>query len=185
MLDRIRRNGSLQLFIGLLIGIVFGFLLQKGGVTHYDIILGQLLLTDHTVIKIILSAVVVGMLGVYAMKHLGLVQLHVKPGSFGSTVIGGLIFGAAFAILGYCPGTVAGAVGQGALDALFGGVIGMLIGAGLFAAAYERLQKTILSKGDFGQPTLPDLLGVNDWVAVIPAALIITAFLWWLESQGM
>jgi len=48
--------------IGLFIGILFGFLLQKGGVTKYDVIIGQLLLTDFTVVKIMLSAVITGML---------------------------------------------------------------------------------------------------------------------------
>jgi len=44
-------------------------------------------------------------------------------------VIGGLLFGIGFGILGYCPGTLVGAIGQGSLDALFGGMIGLLIGA--------------------------------------------------------
>jgi len=98
-------------------------LLQKGGVTRYDVIIGQLLLTDFTVLKVMLSAVVTGMVGVYALKGAGLANLHPKPGSLGSTAVGGLIFGLGFGILGYCPGTVVGAVAQGSLDALFGGVV--------------------------------------------------------------
>jgi len=58
------------------------------------------------------------------------VQSYATEGSIGSNVIGGLIFGVGFALLGYCPGTVAGAVGTCAFDALFGGMIGLLIGAG-------------------------------------------------------
>ena len=61
---------------GLAFGIVFGFLLQKGGATKYDIIIGQLLLTDFTVLKIMLSAVLTGMIGIYFMKSMGWVQLH-------------------------------------------------------------------------------------------------------------
>ncbi|MBN1668164.1 MAG: hypothetical protein JW862_13820, partial [Anaerolineales bacterium] len=56
---------------GLVFGVVFGFLLQKGGATKYDVIIGQLLLTDFTVLKIMLSAVLTGMIGIYAMKSLG------------------------------------------------------------------------------------------------------------------
>jgi len=174
-----------QLVIGLIIGILFGFLLQRGGVTHYDVIIGQLLLTDFTVVKVMLSAVITGMLGVHLLKSLGLAKLHPKPGSLGSTVLGGLIFGAGFAILGYCPGTVAGAVGQGSLDALFGGVVGALIGAGIFAAIYPKLQKGILNKGDFGPQTLPELFGVNPWIIVIPSAIILTSLLVWLEKAGL
>lgn len=170
---------------GLAFGVVFGFLLQKGGATKYDVILGQLLLTDFTVLKIMLSAVVTGMLGIYLMKSFGWVQLYPKSGSFGMNVIGGLIFGIGFAVLGYCPGTIAGAIGNGFLDALVGGVIGIWIGTGLFATLYPKLLKGILAKGDYGDVTLPRLLKVNDWVVVIPAAVLIILVLYWIESAGL
>ena len=185
MLTGLHEKKNLQLTLGLLIGIIFGFLLQKGGVTDYNVIIGQLLLTDFTVVKIMLAASITGMLGVHLLRSLGLAQLHPKPGSFGASVIGGLLFGIGFGILGYCPGTVAGAVGEGALDALFGGVIGMLIGAGVFAALYPKLQQTILSKGDFGELTLPTLFKVNAWILVIPVATALTALLWLMERFGL
>ena len=81
------------LWLGLLFGIIFGFLLQKGGVTKYDVILGQLLLRDFTVLKIMMSAVVVGMPGVFIMRKLGLIEFDIKFGSLGKNVIGGLLFG--------------------------------------------------------------------------------------------
>src|SRR3990172_10730826 len=114
MFKTLHTNKMLQLGIGFFIGILFGFLLQKGGVTKYDVIIGQLLLSDFTVVKIMLTAMITGMIGVHLFRTLGIAQLHPKPGSLGSTVIGGLIFGVGFAVLGYCPGTLAGAVGQGA-----------------------------------------------------------------------
>jgi hypothetical protein len=178
------KKGS-QLIIGLVLGMVFGFLLQKGGVTRYDVIIGQLLLTDFTVLKVMLSASVTGMIGVYALKGVGMAQLHPKPGSIGSSVIGGLIFGLGFGILGYCPGTVVGAVAQGSLDALFGGVVGIITGAGLFAAVYPKLEKGILKKGDFGNITVPQLLHVNPWLVIIPLCAVITGLLVWLESTGL
>jgi len=170
---------------GLIFGIIFGFLLQKGGVTKYDVIVGQLLLTDFTVLKVMLSAVVTGMLGIHIMKTLGWVTLHPKPGSAGMSIIGGLIFGVGFAVLGYCPGTIAGAVGNGYLDALIGGVVGILLGAGLFAALYAGLKNNILKKGDFGTITLPELFKVNDWIVVIPAAGLIIFILIWLEKSNL
>ena len=185
MLSKHHTNPRTQRVIGLIIGVAFGFLLQKGGLTSYDVIVGQLLLTDFTVAKVMLSAIVTGMLGVHLLRDLGLVRLHPKPGSVGSSVVGGLIFGVGFAILGYCPGTVASAVGQGSLDGLFGGVVGMLIGTALFAAGYPRLQKSILSKGDFGAVTLPDLLNANAWIVVIPAAILLTGLLVWMERVGL
>lgn len=185
MLTELHGQKNQQLVLGLLIGVVFGFLLQKGGVTDYNVIIGQLLLTDFTVLKIMLAASITGMLGVHLLRSLGYAQLHPKPGSLGATVIGGLIFGVGFAVLGYCPGTVAGAVGQGALDALFGGVVGILIGSGIFAALYPRLQRSILRVGDFGELTIPQALKVkNAWVVVIPVAVALTALLWLLETAG-
>ncbi|MDY0297814.1 MAG: YeeE/YedE thiosulfate transporter family protein [Acidobacteriota bacterium] len=170
---------------GLAFGIVFGFLLHKGGATKYDVIIGQLLLTDFTVLKIMLSAVLTGMIGIYAMKSLGWVKLYPKSGSIGKNVTGGLIFGVGFALLGYCPGTIAGAIGNGYLDALVGGLAGILIGAGLFAARYQRLEQKILRRGDFGDLTLPQLFKVNDWVVVIPAAVLIFLLLYWMETAGL
>jgi len=170
---------------GFVFGIIFGFLLQKGGVTKYDVILGQLLLEDFTVIKIMLSAVVTGMIGIHLMKSLGWIQLKPKTGSWGKNAIGGLIFGVGFAVLGYCPGTIAGAVGNGYLDALTGGLIGIIVGSGLFASLYPRLKDGILSKGDFGNLTLPRLLKVNDWIIIIPLSGLIVLLLFLIEQAGL
>ena len=170
---------------GFLFGIIFGFLLQKGGVTKYDVILGQLLLEDFTVIKIMLSAVVTGMIGIHLMQGLGWIQLNPKSGSWGKNAIGGLIFGLGFAVLGYCPGTIAGAVGNGYLDALVGGLVGIIVGSGLFASLYPRLKNGILKKGDFGNLTLPRLLEVNDWVVVLPLFALLIFLLYLMEQAGL
>lgn len=185
MLTTVHSNRRVQLCLGFLGGISFGFLLQKGGATTYDVILGQLLLKDFTVVKIMLSAMVTGMIGVHVLRSLGLAQLHPKPGAAGSTLLGALIFGVGFGTLGYCPGTVVGAVGQGALDALFGGVLGMLLGAGLFAALYPRLKTGILSRGNFGDITWPQVLKVNPWVVVAPVAVAVVGLLYWIERSGL
>ena len=178
-------NKRAQLAIGLVIGILFGFLLQKSGVTVYDVILNQLLLTDFTVVKVMLSAVIVGMLGVHLLRSLGMVRLHPKPGSVGKTVVGGLLFGVGFAVLGYCPGTISGAIGQGSLDALIGGTVGVVLGSWLFAISYPKLQKPVLSRDDFGELTLPEMFRVNAWVVVIPVVILLTALLVMLENFGL
>jgi hypothetical protein len=185
MLAKIRGHKPTQRILGLLTGVLFGFLLQRSGVTRYDAILGQLLLVDFTVLKVMLSAVVTGMLGVYLMRDLGWVRLHPKPGSLGTTVAGSLLFGVGFAILGYCPGTLSGAIGQGSLDALVGGATGMIIGAWIFAVVYPKLQRPILNQGSFGSVTFPELLNVNPWFVVVPFVLVIIMALVWLESVGL
>ena len=185
MLKNLHLNKNGQLVLGLLFGICFGFLLQKGGVTTYDVIIRQLLLEDFTVVKIMLSAVLTGMIGVHLLRSVGLAQLHPKPGAVGTTIIGGLIFGVGFGILGYCPGTAAGAIGQGCLDALLGGVVGILIGAGLFAAIYHKIHQPVLSKGHFGEITLPELLQVNHWIVVAIVAVMIVVLLGLIEKSGV
>jgi hypothetical protein len=184
MLKRIHAFKPLQLILGLIMGICFGYLLQKGGVTHYEVIMGQLLLRDWTVAKVMLSAVVTGMLGIYLLRIPDLVRLHKKSGSVGSTVIGGLIFGVGFALLGYCPGTVAGAVGQGALDALLGGVVGMLLGTGLYSLLYDHLDANVLHFGKFGDITLPELLNARTWPVIFSVSALIVVFLLALELFG-
>ena len=185
MLTALHRHAKAQIMLGLFTGIGFGFLLQKSNVTSYSVVIGQLLLTDFTVLKMMLSAVIVGTIGFHLLKRMGLVQLHVVSGSVGSSLTGGIIFGLGFALLGYCPGTVAGAVGQGALDALFGGFLGMLVGAGLFARIYPSLNAGILHKGEFSTKTLPELLQVNEWLIVLPAAVLSILFLLLLEYRGL
>lgn len=185
MLTTLHQQKKLQLLLGLVIGILFGILLQKGGVTYYDVILNQLLLTDFTVVKIMLSAVVTGMIGIYLMRQMGWVRLNPKPGSLGTSLIGGLIFGAGFATLGYCPGTIAGAIGNGFLDALVGGLVGILLGAALFAAVFPKLDQSILNWGNFGNITLPELLKVKPWLVIIPVVVLIILLLRWIEAAGL
>jgi uncharacterized protein len=149
-----------QLVLGLLFGIIFGFLLQKGGVAKYHILLGVLLLEDFTVIKVMLTAIIVGAVGVFALHALGLVKLHVKPTRYAANIVGGLIFGVGFALIGYCPGTGAAALGQGNLDAI-AGVTGLMIGSYLFAEASGRLDKTLMKVGDRGKLMLPEMVGLR------------------------
>ncbi len=173
------------LYWGMLFGVIFGFLLQKGGVTRYDVIIGQLLLEDFTVVKIMFSAIITGAVGLHLMKGLGWVQLKPKKGSWGKNAVGGLIFGVGFAVLGYCPGTIAGAMGNGFLDAAFGGLLGILAGSWLFAAIYPGIKEGILKKGDFGDITLPRLVKASDWAVIVPLSIILTAAMYLFEKTGL
>ena len=183
LLSSLHQNSRAQVILGLLFGICFGFLLQKGGVTDYNVIEGQLLLTNFTVLEVMLSAVMTGMIGFHLLKYLGYVRSHAADGTVGSNVIGGLIFGVGFALLGYCPGTVAGAVGTGALDALFGGMLGLLIGAGIFADLYPSL-KPVLRKWPFPAVTVPEFLRLNTLSTVILLEAGMVALLLLLSHFG-
>jgi hypothetical protein len=109
----------------------------------------------------------------------------VKTGSWGKNAIGGLIFGLGFALLGYCPGTIAGAVGNGYLDALTGGLAGIILGSGLLAAVYPVLKKGILNLGYFGDLTLPRLFRMNRWVVIILLAVVLVVLMYFIERAGL
>jgi uncharacterized protein len=158
-----------QLILGFLFGIVFGFLLQKGGVAKYHILLGALLLEDFTVIKVMLSAIIVGMLGIFTLHGLGLVELHIKPTRYAANVLGGLLFGVGFALIGYCPGTGTAALGQGNFDAI-AGIVGLLAGSYLYAEASGKLTRTVETWGDQGNLTFPQLIGVSTTKVVLVLA---------------
>jgi hypothetical protein len=87
-------------------------------------------------------------------------------------------------VLGYCPGTMIGAVGQGSLDALFG-MAGMLVGTAVYAAAYPALSRSILKIGDFGQVTLPELFRVQVWPVVCAVGACLGAILIAVEYAGL
>src|SRR4030042_1816321 len=169
---------------GRITGIIFGFLLQKGRVIRYDKQLGALRLIDMTIVKFMLSTILVAMVGTYLLKDLGLVKLSIKPTILGGVILGGLIFGIGWGFLGYCPGTSAGALGEGRYDAIWG-ILGMLAGAALYAEAYPDLKKTVLTWGNHGQITFPQVLGVNHWIII--AIIVIGGLLLfrWFEKKGL
>lgn len=154
-----------RLLLGLLIGIVFGVLLQKGQVAKFSVIVGQFILKDWTVVKIMSTAVVVGSVGVYALVASGHADLHVKPFLFGGVLLGGVCFGVGMAVLGYCPGTGVAACGEGKPDAMIG-VLGMFAGAFAFVAMWPALQPVIKGLGDMGKITFPTATDTSPWLWV-------------------
>lgn len=174
----------MMLLYGLITGIIFGFLLQKARVIRYDKQLGALRLTDMTIVKFMLSTILVAMIGTYLLKDLGLVKLSVKPTILGAVILGGLIFGIGWGFLGYCPGTSAGALGEGRFDAIWG-ILGMLVGAGLYAESYPAMKKTVLTWGDLGKITFPQVLGVNHWIIIAIIAISVLLLFRWFEKKAL
>jgi uncharacterized membrane protein YedE/YeeE len=163
---------------GAIAGLLFGFLLQKGGVTRYSTILGQFLLTDFTVLKVMLSAIVVGGAGIHGMRWFGAdFPMHVKSATLIGNAVGGVIFGAGMALLGYCPGTGVGALADGSRHAL-PGLLGMLVGGAAYAEAFPWLQPKLLAPADLGRETLPNATGLSPfWIlALLAIALLALGF---------
>ncbi|MFZ5758081.1 MAG: DUF6691 family protein [Thermodesulfobacteriota bacterium] len=175
----------MDLIYGLITGIIFGFILQRGRVLRYDKQLGALLLQDMTIIKFMLTAVLVGMVGIYLGLDLGFIsKMDVKTTIVGGNVIGGLIFGVGWALLGYCPGTQIGAIGEGRWDAIWG-IMGMLFGGMIFAEVYPVLKKTVLTWGNFGKITLPQALGINHWIVILVCVVGGVQLFRWFEARKL
>jgi uncharacterized protein len=140
-----------------LFGIIFGFLLQKAGVAKYHVLIGQLLLEDFTVLKVMLSAIFTAMIGLRILAKSGQVKPQIKPFQPLANVGGGVIFGAGFALAGFCPGTGAAAFGQGDFETIFY-IAGMILGSYLYAESSNFLDRNIKSRKEKGELTIPQLL---------------------------
>ena len=84
--------------------------------------------------------------------------------------------------MGYCPGTSLGALGEGRWHAIWA-ILGMLVGAGLYAEAYPAMKTSVLTWGSFGKITFSQVLGVSPWI-VVPALVVIYLLLFaWFEKK--
>lgn len=172
-----------KLTAGLFFGLIFGFLLQKGGVAKFDILIGVLLLENFVVVKVMLTGIIVGMVGSYILRRLEIIKLQINETKYGANTLGGLIFGVGFGLLAYCPGTNAAAVGQGNLDALTG-ILGLLLGSYLYALSSKVDNGAVSNWGARGKLTLPELVGVSQGEFIAIAAPILVAVLLYLEIAG-
>jgi uncharacterized membrane protein len=89
------------LVYGLITGIFFGLLLQKGRVVRFDKLIGMLRLSDLTIMKFMGTNVIVAMVGVYLLRDLGLVKFDILPTVLGKNIFGALVFGVGWALAGY------------------------------------------------------------------------------------
>jgi len=173
-----------ELWMGLIIGILFGALLQQGRVLRFEKQVGAMLLEDMTILKFMLSAILVGMVGIQLLASLGAIQLKIKATSVAANVAGGILFGGGWAIMGYCPGTSVGAVGEGRWHAVWA-ILGMLAGAALYAELYPAMKSNLLAWGSLGELTLPGILSTTPWAVVPALCLVYLALFVWLEKKGL
>ena len=133
----------------ILSGFAFGFVLERAGFGSSRKLAAQFYLRDMTVLKVMFTAIVTAMLGLVLLRAVGLVDMeaiYVNPTFLGPQVVGGLIFGAGFAVGGYCPGTSVVAAATGKLDAVafLGGISAGILG---FAGAYSKIERFATSGG--------------------------------------
>lgn len=169
-------SGSAALVAALLLGAVFGVLLHRGGVATYDVIVDQFRFRDFTVLKIMLTAILVGGVGVLLLNSAGLANYHIKPANMLGVVLGAALFGVGMVLYGYCPGTAIAAAASGSVHALVG-LAGLLGGAMLYALSFPWISSRVLPVGALGKVRLPDVTGVpaGVWFAAL-TVIAITVF---------
>jgi hypothetical protein len=167
-------ESPLRLALGLVTGIAFGVLLQKGRVAKHGVIVGQLILRDFTVLKIMLTAIAVGAAGFWTLAAMGATPVEVKPAQLGGVLLGALLFGSGLAVLGYCPGTTVAAAGEGRLDAV-AGLVGMIAGAFAFVLGFPVLGRAQKAIADYGKLTLPDATKIAPAIWVLSLGAIAVA----------
>ena len=172
------------LLSGIIAGFIFGVLLQMTRVLRYYKQLAALRLVDMTIVKFMISAVIVGMIGIYLLKDFGYVELSIKNFTPLANIFGGLLFGIGWGLLGYCPGTSAGALGEGRWDAIWG-IFGMIVGGAFFAEVYPVFKVSIMKWGSLGKVTIPELLDVNHWFVIVPFVIILVAICIFIERKKL
>lgn len=183
-------TGTASLVLAVLFGAVFGVLLHRGGVTSYNVIVNQFRLRDFTVLRVMLTAVIVGGIGVLVLHSLSsggkpLANYHIKSAQMLGVLLGSGIFGVGMVLYGYCPGTGVAAIATGSLHALVGAV-GMLVGGMAYAMSFSWVNENVLKVADLGKKRLPDLVPLPDWawfVGLVVIAAVVFALLRKLESR--
>ena len=181
-------SGPASFAAALAIGVAFGFALERAGLGSAPKLAGQFSLTDFTVLKVMLSAIVTAMLGAFWLGRLGVLDLsrvYVPETRVLPQLAGGLLFGAGFLLAGLCPGTscVAAATGRGDGAAT---VLGMFTGVLVSGFAFQPL-RAFYENGSRGPLTLPLLLGTSYGVvvlAVVVLALSVFAAAEWWEKRA-
>ena len=176
-----------ELGIAVLLGMGFGAVLERAGFGSARKLTAVFYLYDMAVVKVMFTAVVTALVGLYALSALGLMdlgELYVERTHLLAQGLGGLLFGAGFLIGGYCPGTSMAAIASGRKDGLVF-ALGMLAGVWAYAEFTPQLDAWY-SRTALGEMTMPAITGVGMgwWALLFVAALLLAAWgLRWIERR--
>ena len=173
---------ALTLVLGIVMGIVFGWALEKSRVINPEVIIGQFQLKIFIMLKVFLTAIVTGLCVFSIFFFLGFDRLNWKVFSLGPDVIGGVLLGIGIAIAGACPGTVFAQIGAGYKDS-----IAMLFGAIAGAIVYAEIKPLLMALIPFQGPaqkiTLNQLFGLPFWAIAVPMICCLVSVLLFLEKK--
>jgi uncharacterized protein len=152
-------SAAFSLFVALIIGIAFGWCLERSGMGSARKLMGQFYLTDLTVFKVMFSAIITAMLGIFWLGWIGFLdigRIYVPETYILPQLVGGIIFGVGFATAGLCPGTSCVSAVTGRCDGV-ATVLGMLGGV-LLAGVFFGLLEPFYQSTPHGVFTLPALI---------------------------
>jgi uncharacterized membrane protein YedE/YeeE len=172
-----------SLGLAALLGVGFGFFLEKAGFGSARKLVAVFYLYDMAVVKVMFTAIVTALAGLFLLAAAGaldLAELYVEPTNYPAAIIGGLVFGAGFVIGGYCPGTSVAACATGRLD-------GMAFLSGIFLAAYGYAElfsgfDAWLSQSARPELTLPALTGLPMGWFVLAFIAVLALAAWGMKA---
>ncbi len=161
-------SDSVNLAAALIIGLFFGFFLERGGMGNPRRLTGVFYCTDFAVPKMMFTAILVAGTGLCLLSDLNVLDMsrvYIIPTFLWPQLVGGALFGFGYIVSGYCPGTAVAGLASGRLDALVV-MAGISSGTLLFSALYPKLED-FYKTSDMGTSTLPNLLQVNHWAILL------------------
>jgi hypothetical protein len=156
-----------------IIGIGFGFFLERAGFGSAVKLTAQFYLTDLSVFKVMFTAIITAMLGVFYLGWIGFLDVSLvflTPTFMAPQIVGGVLLGIGFVVGGYCPGTSCVAVSTGKIDALVN-LLGILAGIVLFGEGFP-IVKDFYNATAMGQITLPQILNIPYGIVVFAVVLM-------------
>jgi hypothetical protein len=178
---------QVSLVIAFVIGISFGFWLERAGFGSSKKLAAQFYFTDMTVLKVMFTAILTAMIGLMFFSIFGwldLSLLYINPTYIWPQIIGGLILGVGFVIGGYCPGTSIVASATGKIDGYFF-VAGTMAGMLIFGEVYTWIE-SFHKSGKMGTVLLSDWLNISMGLIGFGVILMALAMFWggeWLEKK--
>jgi hypothetical protein len=162
-----------SLIVAFVIGIGFGFFLERAGFGSPRKLMGQFYLTDLAVFKVMFTAVVTAMLGVFYLGWIGFLDVslvYIPPTYIIPQLVGGLILGIGFVMGGYCPGTSCVGVSSGRIDAIVF-LVGLIAGIIVFGELYPGIV-SFYNATAMGQVTLPEIFKISYGLVVFVVVLV-------------
>jgi hypothetical protein len=167
------------LLVAFVLGLGFGFCLERAGFGSARKLAAQFYLYDMSVFKVMFTAIVTAMLGVTYLGWVGWLDLdlvYLVPTHLAPQIVGGLVLGAGFVVGGYCPGTSVAALATGRIDAVLY-ALGIFAGTFVYAEVYPAI-KGLVNANAMGQVTLPEVFGLP-WGLVVFAVVVIAVVGFW------